>query len=297
MAGVLCVGFAAQDYVFAVDRIPTSPEKHRAHGLAVVGGGIAANASVAVARLGGTAMLAARLGDDAVGDEIVRTVEREGVDCSAVFRGAGMRSPLSSVIVDAAGERLVLSYEDPRMPEATHVIPDRLPAGISAVMCDTRWEAGSAKAFAAARASGGVGVLDGDRAPRSRGLVESATHVAFAAQALRELTGCADLASGLKQVGAGAANWLAVTDGPRGVLFLEGGQLRHAPAFPIQAADTLGAGDVFHGALALALAEGRPEADAVRFASAAAAIKCTRFGGRDGAPSRAEVDDFLRNAG
>ena len=67
-------------------------------------------------------------------------------------------------------------------------------------------------------------------------------------------------------------------------------------AFPIRPIDTLAAGDVFHGAFALALAEGRAEADALRFAAAAAAIKCTRFGGITGAPGRAEVEAFLATA-
>jgi len=67
-----------------------------------------------------------------------------------------------------------------------------------------------------------------------------------------------------------------------------------APAFAVRAVDTLGAGDVFHGAFALAIGEGMPERRAVRFANAAAALKCTRFGGgRGGAPSRAEVERFL----
>ncbi len=64
MAGVLCVGIATQDYVFGLNEMPTRAEKYRANDLAVVGGGIAANAAVAVARLGGRAMIATRLGDD-----------------------------------------------------------------------------------------------------------------------------------------------------------------------------------------------------------------------------------------
>ena len=90
-----------------------------------------------------------------------------------------------------------------------------------------------------------------------------------------------------------AQNWLAVTLGPRGVLFMEDGGIAHLPAFPIEAVDTLGAGDVWHGAFALALAEGQGEREAVRFASAVAAIKCTRFGGRAGTPTRDEVERFL----
>ena len=74
---------------------------------------------------------------------------------------------------------------------------------------------------------------------------------------------------------------------------VEDGTIAHIPAFVVETVDTLGAGDVWHGAFALALAEGQGAREAIRFASAAAAIKCTRFGGRAGAPTRQEVDAFL----
>src|SRR5690242_12665273 len=134
MAGVLCVGIATQDYVFGVDAMPMAPEKYRARDLSVVGGGCAATASVAVARLGGRAMLATRLGDDGVGRDIVEALEAEGVDCTLALRLPGRRSPLSSVFVDSAGERMVMSYADPAMPLATERLPDDLPAGIAAVL-------------------------------------------------------------------------------------------------------------------------------------------------------------------
>ena len=77
------------------------------------------------------------------------------------------------------------------------------------------------------------------------------------------------------------------------MLWLEGGALRRMPVFMVEAVDTLGAGDSFHGAFALALAEGRDEVAAMRFGAAAAALKCTRFGGISGTPGRDEVDALL----
>jgi Sugar kinases, ribokinase family len=86
-----------------------------------------------------------------------------------------------------------------------------------------------------------------------------------------------------------------VTTGEGGVFFIEEGKVAHEPAFAVDVVDTLGAGDVWHGALALALAEGMVPRPAVRFANATAAIKCTRFGGGRGAPSRAEVERLLQS--
>ncbi|MHB2167832.1 PfkB family carbohydrate kinase [Alsobacter sp. R-9] len=295
MAGVLCVGIATQDFVFGLNEMPSRAEKYRANDLAVVGGGIAANAAVAIARLGGRVMLATRLGDDPVGRDIVSGLEAEGVDCTLARRHAGLRSSLSAVLVDSAGERIVINHADV-MPDDPTWLPDRLPAGIAAVMADTRWEEGGLHLFQAARASGGIGVLDVDRAPRLPGLTAAATHVAWAAQALREATGLDDPREGLARVAQDSGNWMAVTDGARGVWFTENGQIAHEPAFRITPVDTLGAGDVFHGALALGLAEGMGDRGAVVFASATAALKCTRFGGRAGTPTRAEVENFMRTA-
>ncbi len=296
MPAVLCVGIATLDHVFAVATLPTKPEKHRAHDLAVVGGGIAANAAVAVARLGGRAALAARLGADGTAEIILDELAREGVDCALARRFPGLRSPTSAVLVDARGERLVVSYSDPETPADPAWLPARLGSGVGAVLGDTRWPEGTAHLFRLARAAGIPAVLDADRRP-DPDLLALATHVAFAEQALREVTGSADPAAGLAALAGSARNWLAVTVGDRGVLFLERGRVAGAPAFAVDAVDTLAAGDAWHGAFALALAEGRGERAAIRFASAAAAIKCTRFGGRAGLPSRAEVDAFLMERG
>src|SRR5262249_56685635 len=89
-------------------------------------------------------------------------------------------------------------------------------------------------------------------------------------------------------------SFLAATRGPRGTVWLdEHGELQETPAFPVHTVDTLGAGDVFHGAFALAVTEKQELRQALRFASAAAALKCTRFGGALAAPQRAEVEELL----
>src|SRR5215211_2888933 len=147
MTSVLCVGIAVLDYVYAVETMPARPEKYRARDLAVVGGGIAANAAVAVARLGGGAMLATRLGDDPTGDAIVADLEGEGVDCSPSRRFEGRRSPTSAIFVDPQGERLVMSYADPDLPADPTWLPTRLPDDLGAMLGDTRWPEGAAHLF------------------------------------------------------------------------------------------------------------------------------------------------------
>jgi sulfofructose kinase len=297
MTGVFCLGISTLDYVYSVESLPTRGEKYRSRGLAVVGGGCAGNASVAIARLGGRCWLATRLADDLTGDQIVADLAGEGVETGFARRVSGLRSPVSAILVDAQGERMIISYSDPQMPEEADWLPRELPQGVGAVLADTRWGEGALAALQLARAAGVPGVLDGDRKPPHPDLVTTASHVAFSAQALAELSGEADPRVGLARLAQGVPTWLAVTLGKDGVLFVEDGAVVHLPAFAVETVDTLGAGDVWHGAFTLALAEGQGARAAIRFASAAAAIKCTRFGGRSGAPRRAEVMAFLAAAG
>jgi sulfofructose kinase len=122
-----------------------------------------------------------------------------------------------------------------------------------------------------------------------------ATHLVFSAETLRATTGRDDLGAALGRMSAHVRGFLAVTNGADDILWWDGSTQR-LPVFAVEAVDTLAAGDVFHGAFALALAEGRHGIAALRFAAAAAALKCTRFGGGSAAPSRAEVETLLATA-
>ena len=296
MTGIFFIGQAAQDLIFAVDVLPREPVKYRARGLATVGGGLSANAAVAVSRLGGRATLIARLGDDAVASDILDELARENVDASGSRRFPGRRTPVSVIAVEPGGERMILNYSDPDMPEGVEWLPPWLPPGVRAVMGDIRWEAGTLYLAEMARIAGVPTVVDADRAIHRPDLLRAATHLVFSAVALSEQTGISDSRSGLIALAAVTSAWLAVTDGARGTWFAQGGRVEHVPAVAVDAVDTLAAGDTFHGALTLAIGEGMSERDAVRFASAAAAAKCTRFGGRAGMPDRRAVEDLMRQA-
>lgn len=294
MASVFCIGVATQDFIYFVDEMPRAAEKYRARDFITVGGGCAATAAVAVARLGGDVRLAARLGDDLLAGLIVSELEGYGVDCTCMRRFAGRRSPLSSIFVDAAGERLIMGFRDRTMPAEDDSLPDPLPSDVDVVLADTRWVQGGVDLMRCAEAAGKPRVLDGEPPfDGSQELIALSTHIIFSAQGLQDLSGAADFAEGMKRVGAMTSAWLAVTDGAKGVYYLDGGQVIHAAAPQVEVVDTLGAGDTWHGAFALALAEGRPEVEAIFFANAAASLKCTRRGGRAGVPDRATVDAFL----
>jgi sulfofructose kinase len=198
------------------------------------------------------------------------------------------------VIVDARGERMIVNHLDPSLPADAKWLPSAARVGARVVLADTRWPEGALAALVAARAAGLPAVLDADRpVPADGALLRAATHVAFSSDALADLTGIGDASLALAEVARGLTGWCCVTAGGDGVYSYEQGRLRHDPAFEVPVVDTLGAGDVWHGAFALALAEGLLETGAVRFASAAAALKVQRSGGRLGVPTRAELDAFL----
>jgi sulfofructose kinase len=126
------------------------------------------------------------------------------------------------------------------------------------------------------------------------GLLTASSHLVFSSEALQSTAGVSDDAEALKKIAKLTPSFLAGTQGAQGTLWLdERQQLQRTPAFPVHTVDTLGAGDVFHGAFALASTEQQEISTALRFASAAAALKCTRFGGAFAAPQRAEVEELL----
>ena len=299
MTRVVCVGLAVVDYAFGLPEIPVTHGKHFAERLEIVGGGPAANAAVTVVSLGGVASFVGRVGDDVIAREILNGLYTMGVDTSSVVGVAGATSPVSAVIIDRDAERMIVNHRDDRLYVRP---PDEVPAavaGADAVLVDMRWPMGAAVALGEARAAGVPGVVDFDshRATDVTPILDRASHVIFSAAALEGLAGTADPAAGLRAVARRSEAWLAVTLGADGVLWLEGDEPRHLPAFEVDALDTLGAGDVFHGAFALAVGEGQAIERALTISAAAAAIKCTRFGGRAGIPSRRDVEAFLSERG
>lgn len=295
---VVCAGMAVLDQVYRVDAFPAPGTKNRAQDFFSVLGGCAANAAVAVRRLDGRARVLAPLGGpagrDLTGDSILTQLQREGIDVTTVVRADGAASSQSSILIDGTGERLIVSHRDPHLDGARLPDPARAIADADAVLIDNRFPEFVLPVARAAVARGKIVVLDGDKPTRMTDeLLVAATHIVFSADGLRATADTGDLTVALALAATRTGAIVAVTDGPRDMLWLAGGALHRLPAFRVDAVDTLAAGDVFHGAFALALAEGNDMSGAMRFAAAAAAIKCTRLGGGAAAPERAEVSQFV----
>ena len=295
---VLCVGHATLDSVYRIEAFPSRPTKVPALGLDRSIGGMAANAACAISALGGTATFWGPLGIDETAEQIEAEFARAGVDARGVIRVPGAQSSQSAIVVDGQGERLIISQRGTALEAGSGELDGRaIQADV--VMADVRWNAGSEWAIRRARAQGIPVVLDGEMGNVAllRRLVPLADHLIFSEPGFAEWLGrpaSMEAAAGhLQTLVANGATLAAVTHGERGVIYCHRGQLVHLPAMPVKAVETLGAGDVFHGAYSLALAEGRGIDDALGFASIAAALKCTRSGGRAALPSRAEVNALM----
>ncbi|MEO5766023.1 MAG: PfkB family carbohydrate kinase, partial [Casimicrobiaceae bacterium] len=290
MAAIICLGTAVHDLVFAVREIPARPRKLTATGYTTSGGGMAATAAVAAARLGGNAAYWGRLGEDAAGDAVIAALRSHGVDAAVIGRTPGTRTAVSAVLVSPEGERLLATYPG-KLDGDADWLPMARVADVQAVMVDFRWPEGAQRLLAAARDLGLPRVIDGDvgHPGALASLLPLADHVVFSELGLAELTGESEPGTGLLAVAAMTPGIVAVTLGDQGSLFLIDGSLHPVAPYAVTARNTNGAGDVFHGGYTLALAEGQPPLAAACFASAAAALMCEAGGGWDGTPQRAAV--------
>ena len=210
---ILCAGIAVQDIVFRVEQFPQPGGKCMTNEFIVVSGGCAVNAAIAVARLGGCAHYAGPLGDnnDNVSNQLMAEMAREGIYTSAVVRVTGATAPVSGIMVDAAGERMIVTHRDKRIETARLADPDRMVADISLLLADNRFPELVRPVCEAARRRGIPIVLDADRPTvEDDPLFRIPTHVIFSGECLRATTGLDDLSAGLQRMAPRTEAFLAV---------------------------------------------------------------------------------------
>lgn len=295
MKRIICVGHAALDRIYRIEAFPSSPSKVRALEHIECGGGMAANAAAAIARLGGKAELWSRVGEDDAGVRIRIGLKAVGVDVRSVQPFEDGRSSTSAIIVDDQGERLIVGARDINMPSGTSWLPLERIRGAAAVLADVRWLEALRVAFARARHEGVLTVLDADLGAREAlgEILALADYAIFSAPALEDFAPEAPIEARLHRVLRMGPRHAGVTLGAGGYRWADASGGGIQPAFPVDVVDTTGAGDAFHGAFTLALVEGMPAVDCARFACATAAMKCTRLGSRAGLPRRSEIEAFL----
>jgi sulfofructose kinase len=296
---MLCVGHVALDMMFHVEQFPEFATKTTASDFIPGVGGMSGNAAVAAARLGANVGFAGPVGEDAAAQTFEQHFTREGVDCSRMIRLSGTASSVSAIIVDSKGERYIFNRRGDALKQPPPFDSKWLD-GINVLTADPRCPVWCEAALALARDREMISIFDGDIAPSDdlRRLVPLSEWAVFSQEGLQIFApGGRTVDMALRTAVLAGATVAAVTQGEQGVWWLRaGGQVMHQPAIAVKAVDTTGAGDVFHAALGVALAEGQTDADAIGFAAYAAALKCKRPGGVLGAPNRQEVDLVMQAA-
>lgn len=313
---LVCVGQAVFDHRFTVVQIPTQPTKVLAHDYLGLPGGMASGAAITAARLGAQAHLITRMGNDPMADLLMQRFTAEGIKCDASCRVPNSRTAVSSVVIDARGERQIIhaptnAFERgaPLTPNDLDVLlkesaassrPESAAQGnlqgsespTTVIVCDPRWPQGAAMALRWARANQLPSVLDADIAPPEvlLPLVALADWAIFSEAALDAFFPAPTITGQLQQALDAGARHVAVTQGAKGVQWLEQLTLCHLPALSLAVKDTTGAGDAFHGAFAVALGQGKPARECVAFANHVAGLKVANGNGILGAPTLKELN-------
>ncbi len=290
---VLCAGQACHDLVLMVDHHPARDEKTTASGFLECGGGPAANAAITAARLGCVSGFTGYLGNDHYGQIHLQDLKKNFVQTDFIVRGAAA-TPLSSILVKPDGSRTVINYREKHEAFLNyHLSWEHCRPQV--ILFDGHAAQASANLVELAKQRGSITVLDaGSIHAGTRWLVDKVHHLVVSEKFAYEYTGEIDPRKAASHLHEAAAN-VVITLGSEGLVWENKQSSGALSAYRIQAVDTTGAGDVFHGAYAAGLVKGKSGLDLLMYASAAGALSCQRMGGRTAIPDESEVDGFLRN--
>ncbi len=288
---VLCVGHASYDITMAVEHHPGPDEKISARAMTCGGGGPAANATVAVARLGGRSAFAGFLSSDAFGQSHLDELQAESVDTRLVVRGDAA-SPVSTILAKPDSARTVVNHkQDTPWLTPDHVDLSELKP--KAILFDGHEPLISLPLAEQAKQKNIPLILDAGSAHRgSRELVPLMDYLVASKKFALDFTGENNPHAALEKLANIAPN-AVITLGEDGLIWAQGETRGELAAFDVPVVDSTGAGDAFHGAFALGIAQDMIWDRLLRFASAAAALCCTRLGARNGIPSLSDVDALL----
>jgi len=303
---VLVVGSANVDFTVAASRLPAVGETVSGGTLLVNHGGKGANQAVAARRLGAEVRLVACVGDDASGRGIRAALEAEGIGVDGMMVTPDAATGTALIVVDGQGRNQIVVAPGANWRLSVEHVRARADdfAWAQVLMCQLETPLDTLEwALAEARRRSLVTMLN--PAPVREGIEDSVWRLVdyltpnegeaerLSGVAVSDASSAAAAGQALRERGVGS---VIVTLGAQGSLACTArGDIR-TPAFPVEAVDTTAAGDAFNGALGAALAGRDPLPDALRFASAAAAIACTRRGAQPSLPTRAEVRRLLDSA-
>jgi ribokinase len=292
---VVGIGCSAVDYLGIVPKFPEPDVKMQMLDLTQQGGGLAATAMVTVSRLGARAAYVGKIGDDAFGRFIIGELEKEGVSAEHCVIERGGSARFAFIVVDREKGTRTILWSQKGVSALTERELDRVSVlSTRVLLVDEHEPEASLAAAASARKAGIRVVLDAERvSPVTRRLVKLADTVIVPAHFAFELTGEREVERAGDRMRRELGGTVVLTAGVKGSFYTDGAERFHQPAFDVDVVDTTGAGDVFHGAFAFALLHDWTARERAEFASAVAALKCRKLGGRAGIPSLEETLAFL----
>ena len=294
---VFGLGQCSLDTLGLIPAWPSPDSKCEFGSLTIQGGGPVATAMVALSRWGLSCHFAGVAGDDPFGGEIARFLREDGVDATGLVRRAGHRSQFAFIAVEPGGRRTIFWQR----PTGEALRPGELRMDVlrQARLLHTDGLFIEASLAAASEAKKSGAIVSVDAGTLRDGMLDLARHSdcfvsseAFA----RELVGGDDPPGACRKILELGPRIAGVTLGARGYTALFDGRSIRKPACAVDAVDTTGCGDVFHGAYAACLVQGLPAAERIRRASAAACLKAGKRGAQAGAPTLAELEAFLAGA-
>jgi len=297
---VAVLGSCTADLVLRMPRFPVAGETLFADEGGLFAGGKGLNQAIAAARLGASATLIGRVGADALGDFLLETARADGVDCRFVVRDPGHSTGVAVPIVLPDGANSILAAPGANFQVTLAQVEAARDAITAADCLLLQFEAPMEANLAAARIAAGAGrTVFLNPAPfrpfppelMSLASILTPNEVEAVMLAPGETSDEARARTILAQSGAVA---VVVTLGAAGCVVCDASGIRRFAALPVRAVDTVGAGDAFCGALAVAMASGEPLDGSVRLANAAAAVSVTRPGAAPSLPTRAEVEALLK---
>ncbi|MGC8625071.1 MAG: PfkB family carbohydrate kinase [Phycisphaerae bacterium] len=296
---VLSVGIAAVDDILTVATYPPSGTKVPVLVSARHGGGLACTAIAAAAALGGHGAYIARLGDDELSNFIRTILVQRGVDVSHIISDPSGQPYHSRIIIDRNNGERTIFYDLSRFkPVHAADVPDALLASTRVLLVDFLNPPGPLELIHKARRTRLPVVLDIEgQSPESGPLLEQVDHLVVPEEFARWSAGVDDLQTACTALARIPRSATVVTAGAAGCWWTDSPNRppMHLPAFAVQAVNTNGCGDTFHGAYALAIARQFTIMEAVTFASACAALKAAGpAGGWDALPTVAAVIQLLR---
>lgn len=291
---ILCAGHACYDLIFQVPHHPQSDEKISSSAHYACGGGPAANAAVAISRLGLKSEFIGYLGNDLYGESHLTELNAEGVETSRVMRGSAA-TPVATLIVKPDGRRSVVNYTEADTIKIDNQLTLDNQCLPSVMLFDGHQANVSLELIRQSRQYEIPTILDaGSLHTGTRRLMSQVDYLAASEKFARQYTGQNDPEIALQQM-SNLAPVVIITLSERGLLWSRHGQFGQLPAFKVDTVDSTGAGDAFHAGLATALTLQKPWKETLVFASAVAALCCTRIGARPGMPGHHELSEFLQN--